>query len=126
MMRYFLSLILALCLCGPLSAQTSRKIKTLQNRREQLQKKIQQQESLLRSTKKDVKSQLGNLALISGQINERKNYIVSIDNDMKSLDKDMGSLQSQIVSLQADLEDRKAKYKSSVKYMYSHRSIQKS
>ncbi len=125
MMRYFLSLILALCLCGPLSAQTSRKIKTLQNRREQLQKKIQQQESLLRSTKKDVKSQLGNLALISGQINERKNYIVSIDNDMKSLDKDMGSLQSQIVSLQADLEDRKAKYKSSVKYMYSHRSIQK-
>jgi len=117
--------MLALVLCCPVEAQTSKKIKNLQSRREFLQKKIQEKESLLRSTKKDVKSQLGNLALISGQINERKNYIVSIDNDMKSLDKDIGSLQGQIDLLQKDLEDKKVKYKSSVQYMYSHRSIQK-
>ena len=125
MIRCFLSLMLALVLCCPVEAQTSKKIKNLQSRREFLQKKIQEKESLLRSTKKDVKSQLGNLALISGQINERKNYIVSIDNDMKSLDKDIGSLQGQIDLLQKDLEDKKVKYKSSAQYMYSHRSIQK-
>lgn len=125
MMRYFLLLIFGLSLCVPSVGQSTRKIKNLQSKREMLQKKIVQQESLLRSTKKDVKSQLSNLALISCQINERKNYIASLDNDMQSLDKDVNSLQGQIALLEKDLDDRKAKYESSVQYMYRHRSIQK-
>ena len=47
------------------SAQSTKKIKELENQRNELQQQIAESETLLRSTKKDVKSQLDNLSLIS-------------------------------------------------------------
>ena len=105
------------------SAQTSQKIKELENQRNELQQQIAESETLLRSTKKDVKSQLDNLALINGQIADRKKYINAIERDVKSLNNEINALQRQLKTLQRDLKDKKDKYESSVQYMYRNKSI---
>lgn len=120
--------ILLLCLVclffWDASAQTNKKIKELENQRNELQQQIAESETLLRSTKKDVKSQLDNLALINGQIDERKKYINAIEKDVKTLNGEINTLQRQLKSLQQELDDKKDKYKASVQYMYRNKSIQ--
>jgi septal ring factor EnvC (AmiA/AmiB activator) len=95
----------------------------LENQRNELQQQIAESETLLRSTKKDVKSQLDNLALINGQIADRKKYINAIERDVKSLNNEINALQRQLKTLQRDLKDKKDKYESSVQYMYRNKSI---
>ena len=106
------------------SAQTTQKIKELESQRSELQQQIAESESLLRSTKKDVKSQLDNLALINGQIADRKKYITVIERDVRELNNNISALQRQLRVLQSDLKDKKNKYEASVKYMYRNKSIQ--
>lgn len=123
MKRFFLLCLTCLFLMSA-SAQTNKKIKELENQRNELQQQIAESESLLRSTKKDVKSQLDNLALINGQIDERKKYILAIEKDVQTINGEINTLQRQLKSLQKDLEDKKKKYESSVQYMYRNKSIQ--
>lgn len=106
------------------SAQTTKKIQELENQRNELQQQIAESETLLRSTKKDVKSQLDNLALINGQIEDRKKYIQTIERDVQSLNNEINTLQRQLKSLQRELKDKKEKYGASVQYMYRNKSIQ--
>ena len=106
------------------SAQTTQKIKELESQRSELQQQIAESETLLRSTKKDVKSQLDNLALINGQIADRKKYITVIERDVRELNNNINALQRQFRVLQNDLKDKKNKYEASVKYMYRNKSIQ--
>ena len=123
MKRIFLFLFLCLSLVN-LSAQSAKKIKELESQRNELQQQIAESETLLRSTKKDVKSQLDNLALITGQINERKKYITAIEKDMKVLNDEIYTLNRQLKTLQRELKDKKDKYEASVKYLYRNKSIQ--
>ena len=106
------------------SAQTNKKIQEFENQRNELQQQIAESETLLRSTNKDVKSQLDNLALINGQIADRKKYIGAIERDVQSLNGEINTLQRQLNSLQKDLKDKKKKYEASVQYMYRNKSIQ--
>ena len=122
MRQLFLLCFACLCLLGA-SAQTTKKIKELENQRSELQQQIAESETLLRSTKKDVKSQLDNLALINGQIADRKKYINAIEQDVKSLNNEINALLRQLKTLQRDLKDKKDKYESSVQYMYRNKSI---
>ena len=123
MRQLFLLCFACLCLLGA-SAQTTKKIKELENQRSELQQQIAESETLLRSTKKDVKSQLDNLALINGQIEDRKKYIRIIERDVKSLNNDIATLQRQLKSLQRELKEKKDRYEASVQYMYRNKSIQ--
>ena len=123
-MKKLLLLCLA-CLCvWSVSAQTTQKIKELESQRNELQQQIAESETLLRSTKKDVKSQLDNLALLNGQIADRKKYIGAIEKDVQSLNKDISALQKQLKALQRELDDKKEKYKASVQYLYRNKSVQ--
>ena len=106
------------------SAQTNKKIQELENQRNELQQQIAESETLLRYTKKDVKSQLDNLALINGQIADRKKYIGAIERDVPSHNGEINTLQRQLNSLQRELKDKKKKYEASVQYMYRNKSIQ--
>ena len=115
-MKNILLLCLACLFVWNASAQTTQKIK-------ELQQQIAESETLLRSTKKDVKSQLDNLALINGQIADRKKYINAIEQDVKSLNNEINALLRQLKTLQRDLKDKKDKYESSVQYMYRNKSI---
>ena len=123
MKRLFLLLAISL-LAGDLLGQSTKKIKELESRRNELQQQISESESLLKSTKKDVKSQLDNLALINGQIADRKKYISVIEQDVKSLNREINSLQRQLDGLRKDLKSKKEKYEASVQYMYRNKSIQ--
>lgn len=123
-MKRILLILFACLLFGTLTAQSTRKIRELESRRKELQQQIADSETLLQSTKKDVKSQLDNLALLTGLIEERKRYIQSIEGDVVTLDTEVKALQEQLALLQRDLKDKKQRYESSVQYMYRNKSIQ--
>jgi len=120
----FLLFALFLLQASPLSAQSNKLIKELENKRGALQKQIAESETLLKATKKDVGSQLGGLAALTGQIEERKRYILAINNDVESIERELNSLERQLARLQRDLKDKKRKYESSVQYLYKNRSIE--
>ena len=110
--------------CMPSMAQSTRKIRELEKQHAELQKQISQSESLLQSTKKDVKSQLSNLTLLSGQIDERKKYIATIENDVNVIQREVDRLQVELNTLKKELADKKDNYEQSVKHLYHNRSIQ--
>lgn len=110
--------------CMPSMAQSTRKIRELERQHAELQKQISQSESLLQSTKKDVKSQLSNLTLLSGQIDERKKHIATIENDVNVIQREVDRLQVELNTLKKELADKKDNYEQSVKYLYHNRSIQ--
>lgn len=124
MIRFFVILISCLWLAVPLSAQSNKLIRELESKRGALQKQIAESESILKDTKKDVGSQLNSLAVLTGQIEERKRYIMAINNDVEAIDRELTSLQRQLNSLQKDLKDKKKKYEASVQYLYKNKSIE--
>ena len=119
-----LVLLLAVCLGLPSLAQTNQKIEDLKSQRGQLQEQIKRSESLLLSTQKDVKSQLGDLALINSQLEERRKYIRAMELEMSALDADILKQEKQLKQLQADLKQKQQKYAQSVRYLRKNRSIE--
>lgn len=124
MKRFFVILISSLWLAIPLFAQSNKLIKELENRRGTLQQQIAETESLLKNTKKDVGSQLNSLAALTGQIEERKRYILTMNNDVEAIERELSSLEQQLSKLRRDLRDKKKKYESSVQYLYKNKSIE--
>ena len=103
-MRQFLCIFIGcFCLALPLCAQSNKMIKELESKRGALQKQIAESETLLNTTKKDVGSQLNGLAALTGQIEERKRYILAINNDMETIDRELSKLERQLVRLENDL-----------------------
>ena len=124
MRRCLCIFISCFCLAFPLLAQSNKLIKELESKRGVLQKQITESETLLKTTKKTVSSQLNGLAALTGQIEERKRYILAINNDVESIDRELSLLERQLKKLQRDLKDKKDKYESSVHYLYKNRSIE--
>lgn len=118
--------ILAACFCGltPLAAQSNKLIKDLESKRGALQKQIAESETLLQATKQNVGSQLSGLAALTGQIEERKRYILTLNNDMEAIGRELLSLGRQIEESQRDLQDKRDKYARSVRYLYQNHSIE--
>ena len=124
MKHFFVILIGCLWLAIPLFAQSNKLIRELESKRGALQKQISETESILKDTKKDVGSQLNSLAVLTGQIEERKRYIIAINNDVEAIERELTSLQRQLNGLQKDLKDKKKKYEASVQYLYKNKSIE--
>ena len=123
-MRRVLVLLFGLLVSFSLAAQSNKLIKELEGRRGALQKQIAESESLLQITRKDVGSQLQGLAALTGQIEERKRYIVTMNNDVTLIEAELASLQRQLGNLQKELGQVKEGYASSVRYLYRNRTIQ--
>lgn len=118
----FLTLLLAiLCASLTLTAQTNKKIKKLQSERTTLEKQISDSEKLLKTTKKDVASQLNNLMVISSQITKQQNYVQSVHNEVSALQGDITELQKQLAALEKDLADCKQKYRRAVTQLNRNR-----
>ena len=124
MKRFFVILISCLWLAVPLFAQSNKLIRELESKRGALQKQIAESESILKDTKKDVGSQLNSLAVLTGQIEERKRYIMAINNDVEAIQRELTSLERQLHGLEKDLKDKKKKYEASVQYLYKNKSIE--
>ena len=123
-MKLLLFFFLLFLPVSPLFAQSNKLIKELESKRGALQKQIVESETLLITTKKDVGSQLKGRAALTGQIEERRRYILTINNDVESIERELSSLGRQLTRLQRDLKDKKKKYESSVQYLYKNRSIE--
>ena len=123
MKRLCLLLCILLCL-APLGAQTNKRIKDLQNRQGRLRKQIEETQTLLNSTKKDVGSQLNTLNTLTGQIDERRRYIDTLTSDMAQIDAEMNLVEAQLSRLQTDLLAQKDDYVASLRYLQRHGSIQ--
>lgn len=105
-------------------SQTTPKIKQLEKERKELHLKISESESLLKSTGKDVKSQLDNLALITGQIDERRRYLASVQKDINSIQQEIDRLKNELKTLDSELVQKRKRYEESLKYLYKNSSIQ--
>ena len=124
-MTRFLLCLLTACLCiGSLSAQTNKTIRELENRRGALQRQISESEKLLQTTRKDVGSQLQGLATLTGQMEERKRYILALNNDMETIDRELSALDRRTKALQQDLKEKREEYAAAVRYQQAHSSIQ--
>nr|WP_321374637.1 peptidoglycan DD-metalloendopeptidase family protein [uncultured Bacteroides sp.] len=123
-MKRLLFLLMSFLLITALPAQTNKKIKQLESKRSVLQKEISKKESLLKTTKKDVGSQLRSLNTLTGQIEDRKRYIQVIEGDVQSIDQEVISLSQQLRNLELDLLDKKRKYASSVQYLYKNKTVE--
>ena len=85
MIRFLLTLLLAIAVCTDLSAQTNKKIRSLQRQQTSLKHSIANQEKMLKSTKKDVSSQLANLQVINVQIEGQQKYVNGIHAELTEL-----------------------------------------
>lgn len=123
-MRQFLAILFFSLLTFSLSAQTTSRIRRLEQERNELRRQISESETLLQSTQKGVKSQLENLALLSDQIGERKRYIQTIARDVASIEQEVRRLEVELKGLNDNLSVRKKKYEHSVRYLSTRLSIQ--
>ncbi len=125
MSRILILLFLLSYTCAPpLRAQSNKLIEELESKRGDLQKQIAETETLLNTTKKNVGSQLNSLAALTGQIEERKRYILSINRDMEAIGQELSSLSRQLAVLRGQLMEKRRKYAASVRYLYKNRSIE--
>lgn len=108
----------------PLAAQQNKLIRELEARRRTLQEQIEGTEQLLQSTRKDIGSQLDNLALLTGQMEERRRYIARIGDDLKALDREVLSLESQLRRRQRELEVCRQRYAQSVRYLQRNKTVE--
>lgn len=105
-------------------AQSTPKIRQLEKERNELHRRIDESETLLQSTGKDVKSQLENLALISGQIAERRRYLSAVQRDVNTIQQEINRLKSEMKVLDEDLKQKRLRYEKSLKYLHRNSSIQ--
>lgn len=121
MIRYIFTLLLAIATCNILSAQTNKKIRSLQKQQTTLKNSIANQEKLLKTTKKDVSSQLANLQVINVQIEGQQKYVNGIHAELTELATNITGLEKQLRLLEADVAICKRRYQRAVSYMYRNK-----
>ena len=99
-------------------------VKSLQNQRQQIQQEIKKQESRLRDNEKDVKRRLQNLMVLNNEIEGKRRTIDTIRKDISHMDVEIEMLMTQLEELQDELNERKANYVKSMRYMHRNRSAQ--
>ena len=99
-------------------------VKGLQNQRQQLQKRIKEQEQKLQANRKDVKQRLENLQMINSEIADKRRVIDTIRHDIDVLDGNIASLTIQARVFEEKLQQRRANYIKSMRYMHRNHSLQ--
>ena len=121
MVRLLFTLLLAIAACTDLTAQTNKKIRSLQRQQTSLKNSIANQEKMLKSTKKDVNSQLANLQVINVQIEGQQKYVNGIHAELTELATSINGLEQQLRMLEADVAVCKRRYQRSISYMFRNK-----
>ena len=103
---------------------TNASIRGLQGQRSQIQKKIKEQEQVLKKNQADVKQRLNTLITLNTQIDERQKNIDGIQKDINNINGNIDILNAQLKTLEQQLADRKTKYIQSMRYLAKHRNVQ--
>ncbi len=98
-------------------------ISGLRNEQAKIKQTIRKQEQALRANKAQVQQKLKDLERISSDMTRRQHSIDSINSDLHRIDNNIGLLSSQLDNLQKQLEERKASYVKSMRYMAKQRNI---
>lgn len=124
-MSHLLRIIFVVAACALASqtnwAQSTKEINKLKSQRATLQKKITQNEGMLKTLKKDVRSQLSNLNVLNGQINTQKKLVDAISADVSTLNGELRTLNRQLDTLKSELDTRKQQYRRAMLYLYRNR-----
>ena len=99
-------------------------VNSLKNEQAQVRKQIQEQERRLQANERDVKKRLQNLMVITNEIADKRKTIDTIRQDISRLDVDIHVLENQLQTLKKELEERKQRFRKSVRYMHRNRNIQ--
>lgn len=97
-------------------AQNSKKVKALKAQQSRLQKNLKKSQQDLNKTGKEVKSGQNYLLYIDRQLDERLEYIRSLEAEMDKLEAEMVVLRADIASLDAQLADKKQKYIRAIRF----------
>ena len=98
-------------------------ISGLRNEQARIKQNIRKQEQALRANKAQVQKKLQDLERIGADMNRRQQSIDSINTDIKRINNDIGMLNSQLDNLTQQLNERKASYVKSMRYMAKQRGI---
>jgi septal ring factor EnvC (AmiA/AmiB activator) len=82
------------------------------------------EERRLLNNERDVKQRLQNLMMIDNEIADKQKSIDTIRRDITSLDGSIALLNTQLDTLRRQLEERRQRYMSSMRYMRRNRSIE--
>lgn len=106
------------------AASSKNSISGLRNEQARIKQTIRRQEQALRANKAQVRLKLKDLERINSDMARRRQSIDSINNDLHRLDNNIGLLSAQLDNLRSQLEERKACYVKSMRYMAKQRNIQ--
>ncbi|MCO6025416.1 peptidoglycan DD-metalloendopeptidase family protein [Prevotella cerevisiae] len=99
-------------------------IRNLQGQRAAIQKKLRQQEAALQANQNAVHKRLQDLLVINSEIDQSQQKITGIQKDITHINGNIGILKGQLRTLEQQLQDRKAKYIKSMRYMSRHHSVE--
>jgi septal ring factor EnvC (AmiA/AmiB activator) len=118
--RISLFLIFSLIASATGFAQTSKS--SLEKKKRQLQKEIEQTNKLIAETRKDKNVTLGQLKVLNKKLDDRKKLIRTIQGQVTFLNKDISNTSSRIKSLQLDVETLKKSYGKLIRQAYLNRN----
>ncbi len=103
---------------------SSGSIKGLQSQRAKIQQQIKEQQQRLSANRRKVKQRMDNLIFINHEIEDKQKILDTIRHDITRLDSSITILDKHLAALGNELEDRKQRYKKSVRYMHRNRSLE--
>ena len=115
-------LLLLLLLC-PLfvMGQESKKVKALKRQKTELQKSLKKSQQDLQTTKKQVKTGQQDLQEIGKQLEDRVAHIHKLECEIDQLAVRIEKLQADIARMNRRLQEKKERFRMSVRYMRNHR-----
>lgn len=122
-MRKILFAFCLFALAASAPAQT-KQIRNLKSQNEKLQRQLKESEKLLNTTRRDIGTQLNNLAVLNSQVQEQQLYVNSIADEVGSLGNDLATLERQLTLLQTDLAACKERYRRAMLYLFRNRTAQ--
>lgn len=118
LLRCCFVVMLVLCTGMDVCAQNSKKVKDLKAQKTRLQKNLKKSQQALVKTGKEVKSGQSYLHYIDQQLEDRLEYIRSMEAEMDSVEAEMTRLRADIASLDLQLADKKQKYIRALRFSY--------
>ncbi|MCK5401625.1 MAG: peptidoglycan DD-metalloendopeptidase family protein [Flavobacteriaceae bacterium] len=120
--KYWLFLIVILIVCSASAQDQSKKQKELENRRQELQREIQQINTLLFQGKKEQKSVLSRVEDLNYKVTVRKNLIRITNQQANLLTREINNNQKNITNLRDKLKLLKDEYAAMVVKSYKSKS----
>lgn len=107
---YLLTLFLLLILAAGNVCAQNEEIKDMREQAGSLRKDIAEKEKILTSSKKDVKSKLANLDIVTAKVNDRKKLIGIINGEIKLINGDIRKLNREMNTLQGNVNRSRGEY----------------